>query len=202
LHVSHLLRSLAILFYSLGGVGLLALGFLDSSFLFLPLGNDLLVVALTAAHPQRVFYYVAMAAAGSVAGVAFTQWVSARGGQKGIEAMLKGKRAAYVEEKVRRHGGIAIATAALMPPPFPFTLFIVAAAALQYPKRKLLAIIAGSRGMRFAVDGTLALIYGRRIIRMAESARVQDFVIALVAMSVICSAVSLWTWIRKSRRRE
>ncbi len=201
LHIVDLLRSLAIFSYSLGGVGLLGLGFLDSSFLFLPLGNDLLVVGLTAAHRQRVFYYIAMATAGSVAGVAFTRWVSACGGQKEIEAKLKGKRVAYVEEKVRRHGGIAIATAALMPPPFPFTLFIAAAAALQYPKNKMLAIIAVCRVLRFAVEGTLALVYGRRIIRLAESARVQDFIIGLVAVSVISSAVSLWIWIRKSRRR-
>ena len=199
--MSHLLRTLAIFFYRLGGVGLLGLGFLDSSFLMLPLGNDLLVVALTAAHRQRVFYYVAMATAGSVAGVAFTHWVSARGGQKGLQATLKGKRASYVEEKVREHGGVAIAVAALMPPPFPFTMFIVAAAALQYPMKKMLAIIAGSRALRFAVDGTLALIYGRRIIRMADSDVVQGFIIGLVALSVICSAGSVWMWIRKSRQR-
>jgi hypothetical protein len=88
-----------------------------------------------------------------------------------------------------------------MPPPFPFTLFVIAAAALQYPRKKMLAIIAASRGLRFAVDATLALIYGRRIIRMAEAPGVQYFIIGLVAVSVISSVVSLWTWIRKSRRR-
>jgi hypothetical protein len=125
----------------------------------------------------------------------------ARSGKQEIEAALKGKRAAYVEGKVRQHGGIALATAALMPPPFPFTLFIVAAAALQYPRKKMLAIIAGSRALRFAVDGVLALIYGRRIVRMADSGVVQGFIIGMVAVCVIGSVVSLWMWIRKSRLR-
>jgi membrane protein YqaA with SNARE-associated domain len=199
--VSHLLRRLAAFFYQLGGFGLLSLGFLDSSFLFLPLGNDLLLVALTAAHRQRAAYYVVMATLGSVAGVELTRWVSARQGEKGLEASLKGRRAAYVKDKVSRRGGIAIALAALMPPPFPFTLFIIAASALQYPRKKMLAIIAGSRAVRFAVDAALALIYGRRIIRMAESPGVQIFIIVLVAVSVISSVVSVWMWIRKSRRR-
>jgi membrane protein YqaA with SNARE-associated domain len=199
--MSHVLRSLAAFFFSLGGFGLLLLGVLDSSFLFMPLGNDLLVVALTAAHRERMFYYVLMATAGSVIGVAFTHWVSAKGGQKSIEGDNKSRRTAYVERKVKEHGGIAIATAALMPPPFPFTPFIIVAAALQYPRRKMLAIIAGCRALRFAIEGSLALIYGRRIIAMAKSPYVQGFIIALVVISMIGSAWSIYSWIRKSRTR-
>ena len=46
--MKHLTHVLAAFFWSLGGPGLLLLGILDSSFLFAPLGNDLLVVAMTA----------------------------------------------------------------------------------------------------------------------------------------------------------
>jgi membrane protein YqaA with SNARE-associated domain len=200
--MNHVLRVLAAFFFSLGGFGLLLLGVLDSSFLlFLPLGNDLLVVALTAAHPNRLLYYVLMATAGSVAGVDFTRWLSAKGGRKGLEGSGKNRRLAYVERKVKENGGIAIATAALMPPPFPFTTFIVVAAALQYPRRKMLAIIAGCRGLRFAVEGSLALIYGRKIIQMAQSPYVQDFIIAVVVVSIVGSAWSIYAWVRKSRTR-
>src|ERR1700689_5986193 len=143
--MSHVLRSLAIFFFSLGGFGLLLLGVLYSSFLFMPLGNDLLVIALTAAHPGRMAYYVLMATVGSVAGVDFTRWVSAKGGRKGIEGDRKSKRIAYVESKVREHGGIAIATAALMPPPFPFTPFIIVAGALQFRLGRMLLTIAVCR---------------------------------------------------------
>jgi membrane protein YqaA with SNARE-associated domain len=196
-----MLRAVAAFFFSLGGAGLLLLGVLDSSFLFMPLGNDLLVVALTAAHRNRMLYYVIMATAGSVIGVDFTRWVSAKGGQKSIEGEKKSRRTAYVERKVHEHGAIAIATAALMPPPFPFTPFIIVAAALQYPRRKMLAIVAGCRGLRFGVEASLALIYGRRIIAMAKSPYVQGFIIALVVISMVGSAWSIYNWIRKSRTR-
>jgi membrane protein YqaA with SNARE-associated domain len=198
--MNHVLRVLAAFFFSLGGFGLLLLGVLDSSFLFMPLGNDLLVIALTAAHPNRMAYYVLMASVGSVAGVDFTRWVSAKGGRKGIEGDHKSKRIAYVERKVRENGGIAIATAALMPPPFPFTPFIIVASALQYPRRKMLAIIAGCRGLRFLIEGSLALLYGRRIIAMARSPWVQGFIIALVVISITGSTLSIHGWIRKSRQ--
>ena len=197
--MNHILRAVGVFFFSLGGFGLLLLGLLDSSFLFMPLGNDLLVVALTAARPSRMFYYVVMATVGSVLGVDFTRWVSAKGGRKGIEGDHKSKRIAYVESKVREHGGIAIATAALMPPPFPFTPFIIVASALQYPRRKMLLIIAGCRGLRFVIEGSLALLYGRRIIRMAQSPYVQGFIIALVVISMVGSGLSIYNWIRKSR---
>ncbi len=198
--MNHVLRVLAVFFFSLGGFGLLLLGVLDSSFLFMPLGNDLLVIALTAARPGRMAYYVLMASVGSVAGVDFTRWVSAKGGRKGIEGDRKSKRIAYVERKVRKNGGIAIATAALMPPPFPFTPFIIVASALQYPRGKMLAIIAVCRGLRFAIEGSLALIYGRRIIAMARSPWVQGFIIALVVISMVGSALSIHSWVRKSRQ--
>jgi membrane protein YqaA with SNARE-associated domain len=188
-------RSLAAFFFSLGGFGLLLLGALDSSFLmFIPLGNDLLVVALTAAHRERALYYVAMATAGSVLGVAFTQWASA----KSAEGMGKSRRVQYVERKVKEHGALALVTAAMMPPPFPFTLFIVVAGALQFPRRKMLPIVAGGRAARFGVEAWLALIYGRRIIEMAQSPYVQGFIIALVVISILGSAWSIYSWVKKS----
>src|SRR6516225_5668510 len=46
--MKHLTHVLLAIFWKFGGPGLLVLGILDSSFLFAPLGNDLLVVAVTA----------------------------------------------------------------------------------------------------------------------------------------------------------
>ena len=199
--MSSLLRRLAIFFFSLGGLGLLLLGILDSSFLFMPLGNDLLVVALTARNHGRLVYYVAMATIGSVLGVALTHWVSAKGGEKGLEGERKSGRMAYIERKVKERGGIAIATAALMPPPFPFTPFIIVAAALQYPRRRMLTIIFFCRALRFTTEAWLAVIYGRRIIQMAQTPWVQDSILVLVAISTVGSAVSIVNWVKKSRRR-
>lgn len=194
-----ILRALALFFFSLGGFGLLLLGILDSSFLFMPLGNDLLVIVLTARRHELVLYYAGMAALGSVLGVAITDWVSRKSGKKGLEGDKKSRRLAYVERKVKQHGALALATAALMPPPFPFTPFIIVASALQFPRRKLLLIIAGCRAIRFVVEGTLAVIYGRSIIRMAQSPWVEKFILALVVISIAGSAFSIAGWVRKGQ---
>jgi membrane protein YqaA with SNARE-associated domain len=199
--MSNFLRAAAGFFFSLGGLGLFLLGVLDSSFLFMPLGNDLLVVALTASHHERVIYYVLMATAGSVIGVEFTRWMSAKGGEKAIEGEKKSKRTEYVERKIQKYGGLAIGVAALMPPPFPFTPFVIVAGALQYSRRKMLAIITVCRLIRFGVEGGLAIVYGRRIIGLAKSPGVQHFIIGLVVVSMAGSAWSIYTWIRKSRTK-
>jgi len=192
-----LLRSFAHFFFLLGGVGLLLLGVLDSSFLFMPLGNDLLVVALTANHHERIFYYVAMATLGSVGGVFITDWVARKGGEKGIDR--KSRRIRYVERKVENNGALALVVASVMPPPFPFTPFIIVAAALQYPRQKLLGIVAVCRAVRFSAEAWLAVVFGRRIIAMADQPAVQWFIIALVVISMGGSAFSIWNWIRKGR---
>ena len=74
----------------LGVFGPLILGVLDSSFLFAPWGNDLLVVAMTARHPTvpYMFYYAVMSTAGSVVGCLLIDVTLRPLGAKGLERHL------------------------------------------------------------------------------------------------------------------
>lgn len=175
------------------------MGVLDSSFLFMPLGNDLLVIALTARHEARMPYYAVMATLGSVGGVLLIDVLSRKGGEKGLTGRVPPERLAYIKGKMEKRAGWAIAIASLMPPPFPFTPFVIAAAALQYPRKRLLAIIAASRLLRFSVAGVLAIIFGRRIIKMADSPIVEYTIVFIVIVSIAGSAFSIYSWIRRSK---
>jgi hypothetical protein len=66
----------------------------------------------------------------------------------------------------------------------------------------MIAIIAACRLLRFLVEGWLALIYGRRIIEMAKSPVLQRCLMALVVVSVVGSAFSVWGWVKKGRARK
>lgn len=184
----------------LGGFGLVIMGVLDSSFLVMPLGNDLLVIVLTARHHMRLFYYAAMATAGSVAGCFILDLVSRRGGEKGLERTLGHKRTEYVKKRVSKSAGWALALASLLPPPFPFSPFVAGAAAFQYPRRKLLSVIAVSRFVRFSIDGLLAILFGTRIIRWTQAPEFLYVMIALIVISLVASGVSIYGWIRGSRK--
>lgn len=194
------LTHLAHFFASLGGVGLLLLGALDSSFLFLPLGNDLLLVLLTVQKPEHMPYYAIMAAAGSLIGCFTTESISRKGGEAGLEGRVSPRRLKYVQGQVTKRAGLMLALAALMPPPFPFTMFVIVAAALQYPRARLLTVVGVARLVRFFIEGYLALHYGKRILELSSTPFVQGIVLAIVAVSVGGSAWSIYSWVKRSRR--
>ncbi len=187
-------------FAALGGLGLVLLGILDSSFLFLPLGNDLLMLVLTARSPRWLPYYAAMATLGSISGCAILDWISRKGGEEGLERVLPKRRIEYVKKKVSQNAGWALAVSAIMPPPFPFTPFVAGAAAFQYPRRKLYPILAGMRFLRFTLVGVLAILFGKRIIALADQPVVQYTIIGLMILCIGGSAASVYGWIKRSRR--
>ena len=165
----------------------------------MPLGNDLLVVALTASRHNRMPFYAAMAAAGSVIGCLLTDLACRKGGEKGLEHSLSTRTREYVERKIKNHAGPALAGACILPPPFPFTPFIIVMSALQYPRWKMLGIVAVGRAVRFSIEGALAIAYGRRILEMAQSGAVQGIVITLVVISIMGSIWSVYTWVKRTR---
>ena len=200
--MKHLTQVLIALVWKFGGFGLLALGILDSSFLFAPLGNDLLVVAMTARHRDipQMLYYAGMSTIGSVLGCLLVDVLFRKAGEKGLEKHLPKRRLEYVKRKVTGNAAWALVLASIAPPPFPFTPFVMAAAALQYPRKRMLLITGAARMLRFTALGILAYFYGKRILKWAESDIVQWVLIGLVVVCVIGSIVSVVGWIRRSRR--
>ena len=192
------LTSLYQLLARLNGFGLFVLGILDSSFLFLPFGNDLLLVTMTAREQARLPYFAGMATAGSLVGCLVTDVISRKGGEAGLERKFSQRRLEYVRKKIAKNAGWALGVAALMPPPFPFTPFVAAAAVLQYPRKKLLAIIALARFGRFLVEGVLAVLLGKRILRWAQSTAWYYTVLGILALSLVGTGFSLYSWFRHS----
>jgi membrane protein YqaA with SNARE-associated domain len=187
------------IFLKLGAFGLLILGVFDSSFLVLPFGNDLLLVALTARDHSRLPIYAVMATAGSVLGCVLMDLIARKGGEEGLKRIIPARRLEYVECKIRKSAGWALVFASVMPPPFPFTPFVAAAAAFQYPRRKMFTVIAGARLARFFAVGLLAVLFGPGILRVAESRVAQIAILALVVFCVGASAVSIYSWIKRGR---
>jgi membrane protein YqaA with SNARE-associated domain len=203
--MTHFFRAIAHLAYHAGIGGLLVVGFLDSSFLILPFGNDVLLIALSAHHHNLVVYYALAATAGSVLGCWLTIWLSGKG-EESIRKRVSSKRLNFIEAKVEKHAGWAIAFASVMPPPFPFTTFVAVAAALDYPRKRLFAIIAGARLLRFTTEGYLAVRYGTHILKFLNSRELEFVVVPFIVISIAGSAFSIYKWIKssavKSRKRK
>lgn len=190
------------IFLQLGVAGPFLLGIADSSFLFLPFGNDLLVAVLVARQHALAWQYVPMAAAGSVVGIFLLDLVCRAGGEAGLEKLTGRPRVEELEAKIKKDAGYAVAVACLAPPPFPFTPVIAAASAFQYPRRKLLSIAFAARIVRFFVVAELAIAFGREILAVERSPVFFWTMIGFVALCVIGSAFSIASWVRHSRARQ
>jgi hypothetical protein len=70
-----MIRQLLAFFLQLGSFGILLVSIADDSFLFLPIGSDLLTVVLVARNHQRLLLYVLAGAVGSTIGVFFLDLV-------------------------------------------------------------------------------------------------------------------------------
>ncbi len=186
----------------LGGFGLIIVGILDSSFLFMPLGNDLLIVAMTARARDypHAFYYAAMAAIGSVLGCLVLDLVARKGGEAGLEKLVSKRRLEYVKKRVKEHVAWALAIGSLMPPPFPFTPLVAAASAVDYPRKKMLSVIGVARFVRFLIEACLAMYFGRQVLRLAEAPAVRWFIIAIIVISFGGSGWSIYQWFRRSKQ--
>ncbi len=178
------------------------MGVLDSSFLFLPFGNDLLVVALTARRHEGYLLYVLSAVCGSTIGVLLLDAIARKIGEEGVTKVAGKRRFGYLKGKIGQHGAKALVLGCLAPPPFPFTMMVAINSALAYPRKKLVAIVALSRAARFLILGALAIKFGRQIIRIINSSGFKYTMYVVSAICVVGSVFSIVTWLRKGRSNQ
>jgi membrane protein YqaA with SNARE-associated domain len=197
--VSNFFRPLVAFLLHLGYFAPLVMGVMDSSFLVLPFGNDLLVVVLVSRHHQGLALYVLAAACGSTVGAAILAWIAGRIGQEGVRKLAGEQRFKKLESKIQSGGGVAVFLATLAPPPFPYTMVIASAAALQYSKTRLLGLNFIGRGIRFTILGLLAVVFGRTVIRVTQSPAFRWSMLAFIALCLLGSGYSIWHWISHTR---
>ncbi|HSZ20860.1 MAG TPA: VTT domain-containing protein [Candidatus Acidoferrum sp.] len=175
---------------SAGGLGLFLIAFLDSSVLTFPVINDLLLIDLSIRYPARMPYYAAMATLGSVAGCLLLYYLARKGG----EAMFQkhaGPRAHHIHAWIKRNGFLSILVTALLPPPTPFKIFVIAAGALEMPVRTFVLGLLAARGIRFFGEGFLAIRYGDQAGQFLLSHKLEVTGIALLVVVTIYAATRL-----------
>ena len=146
-------------FIALGPFGLFAVALLDSAFVPLPSSADALMLLLSGAHPRLMPFYALLATAGSAIGCVILYYVSRRAGRRALNKFSEAKQK-RVKELIDRYDVLAVLVASLLPPPFPFKLFVITAGVFRFSVlRFTLAIIAG-RGFRFLLEGFFAVRYG------------------------------------------
>lgn len=189
-------------FIRYGAAGVFVLSVLDSSFLTLPLAIDLSVIVLSSTHHAHAPLYALAATLGSAVGAYGVYWVGRKGGENFIELHVSPRRFEQIRSKVAGQGPWLLALPAIMPPPFPFTIWVIAAGALEVPRNRFLWALSVMRAVRFFIEAGLAVYFGRGIAAWLNTAGFQRLIDIIVVLAILGSAYSIYQLIRTSRRAD
>lgn len=182
----------ALLKFFLSWWGVVVLAALDSSlFVFVPLGNDALVVYMTARNRDAFWIYPLLATLGSTLGAALTYWIGTALGDAGLDRLMPRRRAERLKSRLERTGALALAAPAILPPPFPLTAFVLTSGALRVDAARFFGVFAATRVIRFGIEALLARRYGTGVLRFMHSPRFRWVVIGFAVMAVVGTAASL-----------
>ncbi len=180
--------------------GVFALAALDSTLFFsLPFGIDAAVILLAAKMRESWWIVPLVATAGSTAGAALTFWMGEKIGEKGLDRWVPANRLKHVRSRLRKSGAIALAVLDLMPPPFPFTPFVLAAGALKVKRKTFFITLIVSRLFRFGLEASLAARYGRRILAWMDSDRFHNIVGFFIVLAIGLTILTLVRLARSTR---
>ncbi len=144
-----------------GPAGLFAIALLDSALIPLPGGPDAVMLLLSTQRPAWMPFYALAATAGSVIGCVILYYISRRAGRSALERFPPEKQA-KVKGLVDRYDVLSVLVASVLPPPFPFKLFVITAGVFRLSVVRFAAAVAAGRAFRFFLEGFIAVRYGDR----------------------------------------
>jgi membrane protein YqaA with SNARE-associated domain len=138
-----------------GPLGLFAIALLDSALIPLPGGPDAVMILLSTQRPAWMPLY-ALAATCLI-----LYYISRRAGRRALQKFQPSKQA-RVKELVDRYDVLSVLVASVLPPPFPFKLFVITAGVFRLSVLRFAVAVAVGRAFRFLLEGLLAVRYGER----------------------------------------
>jgi membrane protein YqaA with SNARE-associated domain len=142
-----------------GAFGLFAVALLDSTFVPLPSSADALLLLLSTTNPRWMPVYALMATAGSALGCWILYVISRRAGARALNKFSEAKQK-KVKGWIDKYDALSVLVATLLPPPFPFKLFVVTAGVFRFSLFRFMVAIICGRAFRFLLVGYFAVRYG------------------------------------------
>ena len=105
--------------------------------------------------------YVFAATIGSTAGCVVLYLVSRRAGHRALNRFSE-KKQKRVKDLIDKYDVLSVLVASVLPPPFPFKLFVVSAGVFRLNIVRFTIAIAAGRTFRYLLEGYLAARYGDR----------------------------------------
>jgi membrane protein YqaA with SNARE-associated domain len=175
---------------------MLAFAAVDSSFLGMPL--DAIFVGYVYHDRSRFWLYVLLGAAGSALGSIVLYVIGYTGGEVLLRKRLSPERFEKIHASFDKHEFWALMFPAMLPPPTPFKIFVLAAAAFEMHFTHFLAAIFAGRFVRFLIEALLTLWFGPSIVALTGSLVTHHFVWILVAGEIVAAWI-VWRLVTKRK---
>ncbi len=180
----------------LGSWGVFAIAAIDGSLLGMPL--DPVVAGYVYQSPHKFLLYVIMASAGSAAGSIVLYLIGYKGGELLLQKRMSAQKFESMRRSFDRHEFWALMFPAMLPPPFPFKLFVLAAAAFEMNFAHFLLAIFAGRFVRFMILAVLTIKFGPQVVSIMGHLVHQHLAALLIAVAV---AIAGYVLLRRRRAR-
>jgi membrane protein YqaA with SNARE-associated domain len=183
---------------SFGIAGIVVLAVLDSSFFFFaPFALDAVLILLISRHRDWMPIYAGAAIVGSIAGATLTYFLMKKISEETLAKKISPRTFTMVKRKMEKNGFAGLMIGALLPPPFPFTPFVIAAGMSQLSKKTTFGAITIGRSVRYLAEGVLALVLGKQILNLLEWQPFKIAMVGLFALAFVGTAISIYKWVKR-----
>lgn len=148
----------------LGIWGVFVISAVDGSFMGLPM--DAVVAGYVYQDRSRFLLYVLLASAGSAVGSIVLYVIGYFGGEALLRKRLSPERFEKIHRSFDQHEFWALMFPAMLPPPMPFKLFVLAASVFEMNFWHFLLAIFAGRFIRFMILAVLTMKYGQDVVNL------------------------------------
>jgi membrane protein YqaA with SNARE-associated domain len=144
---------------SFGSLGVFLVSLLDAALIPLPGGADVVVMSLSHHTPALMPLYLLMAVVGSTIGSVAPYLIGRASGEAALRK-FNAERRERVLRMLKRYDVWSLVLAAVLPPPFPFKIFVISAGVFRMQIWRFIFALVIGRGFRFMLEGLAAVYYG------------------------------------------
>ena len=181
----------------LGAWGVFAIAGIDAAALGMPL--DVVVAGYVYQDRSRFLLYVFVASAGSALGSIVLYVIGYQGGEALLRKRITAERFDKLHRTFDKHPFWSLMFPAMLPPPTPFKLFVLAAAVSEMRFSHFLLAIFSGRFVRFLLLSFLTLKFGPGIVHVLGRLFREHFYWVLAAVAV---ALAVWLMLRRIRAKD
>lgn len=180
----------------LGAWGVFVVGAIDGAFIGLPV--DAVVASYVYQNRGRFVLYALMASLGSALGSIVIYVIGYEGGEELLRKRIPAARFERIHEAFDTHPFWSLMFPAMLPPPTPFKLFVLAAAVSEMSLARFLLAIFSGRMVRFLVLGVLTIKFGPDVVHLFGTVFKQHYYLLLEA---VIAGLVIWLVIRRKKKK-